>query len=366
MKIPLIDLKREYQEIKPAINLVVGRVLKGGRFILGSEVKAFELQLARFCDCKYCVGVNSGTDGLILSLKALGIGPGDEVITVANTFSATVASIVHVGARPVLVDINPETYLIDLQKIEPAITKKTRAIIVVHLYGQPVEMGPVLKLARQYSLKVIIDAAQAIGSTYQGQPAGSFGDVSVFSFYPAKNLGAYGDAGAVVTNNRAVARVVRMLRHQGQSRKYHHELVGFNSRLDELQAAILRVKLKKLKTWNKQRRQWAKYYLQQLTGLSLVLPVQPAETQTNWYLFVVRVKKRDQLKRYLAKQGIECGIHYPVPIHLLPAFKNLGYEPGDFPQTEQITEQILSLPMFPQLTKKEIDYICQAIKRFDP
>jgi dTDP-4-amino-4,6-dideoxygalactose transaminase len=364
MKVTLVDLQREYQEIKPAVDRAVERVLGSGRFVLGGELEKFEWALAAYCGVKCCIGVGSGTDGLMLSLRALGIGEGDEVLTVANTFAATVSAILQVGAKPVLIDIDPKTYLINTEKIEEKITKNTRAIIAVHLYGQPVNMRKINSLARRHKLKVIEDAAQAAGSLYRGKKAGTLGDVGVFSFYPSKNLGAYGDGGAVVTNSKRLAKMIRALRNQGERRKYEHVFVGYNSRLDSLQAAILRVKLKKLDLWNARRKKLAEVYFKGLKYLEVGLPYQRADAQTNWHLFVIRVKRRDQLLSFLKEWGVYCGIHYPTPIHLLPAYKMLGYQKGDFPESEKAASEILSLPMFPQLAKREVDYICKAIGEF--
>lgn len=316
MNIPLVDLGRETDASKQQIEVKIAAVVRRGDFVLGAEVGKFEAALAKFVGSRECVGVGSGTDGLILALRGLGIGKGDEVVTVANTFAATVAAIIHVGARPRLVDIRRDnSYLIDLDKLSKSITKNTRAIIAVHLYGQPVEMEVICRWAKKHALAVIEDAAQAIGSEYQSRRAGSWGDAGVFSFYPAKNLGAYGDGGAVVTNNEGLATKIRQLANQGQSRKYWHEWVGYNSRLDTIQAAVLRHKLTRLEAANRQRRQVANWYKAGLAGVpEVVLPLELDKRQTNWHLFVVGVPRRDELRLHLQSRGIGTGIHYPVPI----------------------------------------------------
>jgi len=363
MRIPFVDLKRQYKSIKDEINAKINEVLESTQFILGENVRAFEEEFARYCNAKYAVGVASGSDALTLSLKALGIGEGDEVITVPNTFIATVDSISRNNARPVFVDIDPETYNIDVNKIEEKITDKTKAIIPVHLYGQPADMDPILRIAKEYGLKVIEDACQAHGAEYKGKKVGALGGVGCFSFYPGKNLGAYGDGGIIVTNSFEFAEKVRMLRNYGQKIKYYHDFVGYNSRLDELQAAILRVKLRYLDEWNELRRLHAEEYdrcLEEVSGI--VLPFNKKNVKHVYHLYVMQCENRDAVQERLLSKGISTGIHYPAPIHLQQAYIKLGYHRGDFPVAEEYAKKILSLPMFPELTTDEIRYVSEQIK----
>ncbi len=365
MKIPLVNLNRQYLELKNKIDFNVGEVLKNGNFILGKEVSDFEQEFAKFCGTKYCLGVSSGWDGIHLSLKALGIGKGDEVIVQDNTFVASVFPIIETGAKPVLVDINKDTYQINIDLIEKAITKKTKAILPVHLYGIPAEMDKILKVARKYNLYVIEDACQAHGVMYRSKHCGTFGDIGVFSFYPGKNLGAAGDAGAVITNKKDIYEKIRILRDVGQNEKYHHMLIGYNNRLDTLQAAILSLKLKKLKIWNKKRIAIAESYDRLLSDLPISLsPQSNVISKNNYHLYVIRTSQRDELFNYLKKNGIYCGIHYPIPVHLQKAVKFLGYKKGDFPVTEKYAKEILSLPIFPQLKEVEVQYISNIIHKF--
>ena len=363
MKVLLVDLKREYQEIKPEVETAIFRVIRQGKFILGEELERFERQFAKFCGTRHCVGVNSGTDALILSLNALGINKNDEVIIPANTFAATAAAVVHLGARPVLVDVDPNTLLIDCEKVKEKISKKTKAVVAVHLHGKPADMDLLKAISLDHGLKLIEDSAHAVGASYKGKKVGSFGDAAIFSFYPSKNLGAYGDAGAVVTKNKKLAESVRILRNQGRKNGVYTE-IGYNSILDNLQAAVLFVKLKKLAKWNRMRAINARIYIQKLANLDLVIPGQLPNTKVNWQYFVIRVNKRDKLKKYLLQKGVRCGIHYPEPIHLLPAFKHLGYKKGVFPVAEKASREMLSLPMFPQLTDKEIEFVTSNIRKF--
>jgi dTDP-4-amino-4,6-dideoxygalactose transaminase len=365
MNIPLVDLKAQYQEIKKDLDFTVLKVLENGNFILGEEVGSFEKEFAKYCGTKYCVGVASGWEAIFLSLKALGIGQGDEVITAANTFIATVFPIIETGAKPVLVDIDPRTYQIDPELVEKVVTKKTKAILPVHLFGFPADLDEITKIARKYRLWVIEDAAQAHGSLYKGRHCGGVGDLGAFSFYPGKNLGAAGDAGAIVTNKKILAEKIRIMRDVGQSKKYYHTLFGYNSRLDTLQAAILSVKLKKLNLWNKQRKVLARLYDQLLADLPIVLPPKPNRgLNGNYHLYVIRTTKRDQLLEYLKDKGVYGGIHYPIPVHLQKALKGLGYQKGDFPITEKYAQEILSLPIYPQLRENEVRQISKLIHRF--
>jgi dTDP-4-amino-4,6-dideoxygalactose transaminase len=364
MNVPFVDLRREYSLIKDEINTKINEVLQSGHFILGENVKAFEKEFSNYCNAKYGVGVASGTDALLLSLKALDIKEGDEVITVANTFTATVDAISRSGATPVLVDINPETYNITVEKIKSKITDKTKVIIPVHLYGQPADMDPILEISEKYDLKVVEDACQAHGAEYKGRMVGSLGDAACFSFYPSKNLGAYGDGGMVVTNNEEIVEKIKMLREYGQSKKYHHDLIGYNSRLDEIQAAVLRVKLKYLDKNNEERRKHAKLYNELLVNTSLFTPIELPYVKHVYHLYVIRCKERDKLQQFLSSRGVSTGIHYPIPVHLQKAYSYLGYRLGAFPIVEKYANEILSLPMFPQLMGEEIEYVCDCIKDF--
>lgn len=365
MPIPLVDLKAQYRAIKKEIDRAIFEAIKNTNFILGENVQKFEKEFAKFCKVKYAIGVGNGTDALYLALRVLGIKTGDEVITPPNTFIATVEAITLNGAKPVFVDINPETYNIDITKIEKAITKKTKAIVPVHLYGQPADIGPILKIAKKYNLKVIEDAAQAHGAEYKGKRVGGLGDVGCFSFFPAKNLGAYGDGGMVVTNNKKIAEKVRLLRNHGRVQKYEHQIEGINSRLDELQAAILRVKLRYLNKWNQARRQRAKLYDNSLKNIKGVkIPFTPSWAVPVYYVYTIRTKERDKLQESLKKEGISTGLYYPIPLHLQPAYKYLGYKIGDFPETERAAKEILSLPICPELSKKDQNYVIQKIKEF--
>ena len=365
MNIPLVDLKAQYKSIEKEIDKAIFGVIKNTNFILGENVQKFEEEFAKFCQVKYAVGVGNGTDALYLTLRVCGISKGDEVITQPNTFIATTEAITLNGAKPVFVDINPETYNIEKSRIEKAITKKTKAIIPVHLFGQPADMNPILKIAKKYNLKVIEDAAQAHGAEYRGKRVGGLGDVGCFSFFPAKNLGAYGDGGMVVTNNKKLADGIRMLRNHGRVQKYEHEVEGVNSRLDELQAAILRVKLRYLDKWNKARCQCAEFYNKSLKNIKGVeTPFVPAWAKPVYYVYTIRVKERDKLKEYLEKKGISSGIYYPIPLHLQLAYKYLGYKRGDFPETEKAADEILNLPMYSELTISQIKFITNSIKDF--
>ncbi|MBP7087959.1 MAG: DegT/DnrJ/EryC1/StrS family aminotransferase [Candidatus Omnitrophica bacterium] len=363
--IPLVDLTAQYNTIKNEIKLEIDKVLSKGDFILGEAVGKFEESFSCFCDSDYCVGVSSGTDALFLSLLALGIGPGDEVITVANTFVATVLAISYTGAKPVLIDIDSKTFNLDLEKIEEKITPKTKAIMPVHLYGRAVDMERLSSLADKYHLKVVEDAAQAHGALYKGRKVGSFGIAGCFSFYPGKNLGAYGDAGCIVTSDKRVYEDLISLRNYGSPKKYYHNRIGYNHRLDTIQAAVLNVKLKYLAEWNKKRLNNAKIYNKKLKGIGdLIFPVIDDDDSCVFHLYVIRTKKRDNLLKYLKSYDIQCGIHYPVPIYSQEAYKHLGYHKEDFPVTENIVKEILSLPMYPELTEAEIDKIVSLIKNF--
>ncbi len=365
LQVPLVDLAAQYDAIANEIDDATSRVLRGTDYILGRDVGLLEEEFAALCRAEYAVGVDSGTSALELALRAYGVGPGDEVITAANTFVATVFAISYTGATPILVDVDPQTYTIDISKLERAITDRTKAIMPVHLYGQPADMDPILEIAQRRGLVVIEDACQAHGAKYKGKRVGSLGHAAAFSFYPAKNLGAYGDGGMVVTSDAQVAESLQMLRNYGQREKYCHVVRGYNHRLDTLQAAILRVKLKYLDVWNAARRQHADQYNRLLAGSAAVTPLEPDYAESVWHLYVIRVANRSGLSTYLADRGIATGIHYPIPIHLQPVYRDLGYKTGDFPITECYAEQILSLPMYPELTSTSIEYVAGAIRGFE-
>ena len=358
------NLSQEYWNIRSEIDEAISRVLSLGWFILGSEVEAFERRFAQYLGTKYCVGVASGTEAIALALMACDVGPGNEVITVAHTAVPTVSAISMVGARPVFVDIHSDSYLMDANHVEAAITSRTRAILPVHLYGQCVDMDPLLAIAREHGLPVIEDCAQAHGAVYRGRKAGTMGLMGAFSFYPSKNLGCYGDGGAVVTSDVALAEKLRMLRNYGQKQRYHHEIKGINSRLDELQAAILTVKLRYLDPWNIRRRQIASRYTAGLQGLPLQPPIEMSHGQHVYHLYAIQTSPREALRLYLSNHGVQALIHYPVPVHLQPAYTDLGYMPGDLPVTEHVAASVLSLPIYPQLCSTEVESIITSIRKF--
>lgn len=364
MTIPLVDLKAQYRSIKQEIDDAIRRVIGNTTFILGQEVSSFEENFAAFCDTKYAIGTSSGTSALHLALLTCGIEPGDEVITVSHTFTATAEAVIHAGAVPVFVDIDPCSCNIDPDLIEATVTERTKAIIPVHLYGQPAEMDPIMHLAGRYGLKVIEDAAQAHGAEYRGRRVGSIGHVACFSFFPGKNLGAYGDGGAVVTNDVEIAEKVRLLRNHGRTDKYEHLMAGYGYRLDALQAAILNVKLRYMDEWNDRRRANAEAYRELLTGLELTLPEELEHLKSVYHLFVICTRQRDAMLRHLKAKQIHAGIHYPIPLHMQPAFQHLGYKLGDFPHTEQATKEVLSLPLYPELSIQQIEKIAESIREF--
>lgn len=359
--IPLIDLKTQYLSIKEEIDKAILRVLESSQFVLGDEVAAFEEAFAAYCGARHGIAVNSGTSALHLALLAVGIGPGDEVITVPFTFVATVAAIEYTGARPVFVDIEPRSYTIDVNQIKNKITKRTKAILPVHLYGQPADMDPLLDLADRHGLMVIEDAAQAHGAEYKGHRVGSLGALGCFSFYPGKNLGAYGEGGMVVTNNPDLCRKIRMLRDWGQDRRYYHVLKGYNYRMEGLQGAILRVKLRHLEAWTNARRVHAARYNQQLSGLGFITPEEMDYARHVYHVYAVRIPDRDKRHQALVSQGIQTGIHYPIPIHLQEAYRDLGYRPGDFPVSEEVAGEVLSLPVYPEISNSQIDFVCSRL-----
>ncbi|MDB6169046.1 MAG: DegT/DnrJ/EryC1/StrS aminotransferase [Verrucomicrobia bacterium] len=363
MKVPFLDLKAHHAPLRGEIMAAMNEVIEANAFAGGPAVTRFEEDFARYCGADFCVGVGNGTDSLWFSLLALGIGAGDEVITVPMTFMATVEAITFAGARPVFVDIEPKTCTMDVAAIAAAITPRTKAIMPVHLFGHCADLDPILEIARQKNLHVIEDAAQAPGALYKGRKAGSFGRAGSFSFYPGKNLGAWGEAGAVVTSDPAVRDRVRMLRDHGQAQKYHHDIVGWNGRMDGLQGAVLGVKLKYLDQGNRQRRRHALRYEELLRDVGgVILPTEAEPGRTNHHLYAVRVKQRDVVMKKMAEQRIGCGIHYPVPVHLQKAYASLGHHRGDFPVSEACADTFLSLPMYPELTDVQIETVASALK----
>jgi len=408
LKIPLVDLKTQYESIKREVDFAIQAVIDESAFTLGKYVERFERSFAKYCGTKYCIGVSSGTDALHLALRACGIGQGDEVITVPNTFIATAEAISMTGAKPVFVDIDEQTYNMDAERLREYLEHRNlpKAVIPVHLYGQPCNMDTILKIAKQYNLKVIEDACQAHGALYYSSRSrmrdvknryrssllshhsktpspkpithyqlpvtghrspvgiGTMGDAGCFSFYPGKNLGAYGDGGAIITNNPEIAQKLRLLRNHGQESKYIHLIKGYCNRLHAMQAAILSVKLKRLDEWNQRRRENALIYDQLLEDTGIIPPYVDDKVKHVYHLYVIRIKNRDTLRTALKSKGIATGIHYPIPLHLQPAYAYLGHKPGDFPITERVANEILSLPMFPELTPEQIEYIVKQIKDF--
>lgn len=358
--IPFVDLRAQFAQIRAEVLPRITELCEQGSFVGGAEVAAFEREFAAFCEVSHCVGVANGTDALWLTLKAMEIGPGDEVIVPVNTFIATAEAVSAVGARPVFVDHDPY-YHLDPKAVEAAVTERTRAIIAVHLYGQPANMDPVLAVARQHGLKVIEDAAQAHGSLYKGRKAGSLAEAATFSFYPSKNLGACGDAGAVVTDDAGLAERVRLLAQHGSKVKYLHLMPGFNSRLDAVQAAVLRVKLRRLEGWNEARARHAETYDRLLAHLPVALPGRAPDRTHAFHLYVVRVPDRDRVAQRLEARGVQTGIHYPLPLHLQPAYAGLDPGPRRFPRAEAWTPELLSLPLFPELTAEQIGAVCVAL-----
>jgi dTDP-4-amino-4,6-dideoxygalactose transaminase len=362
--IPLVDLKAQYESIKGEIDEAIAEVLASTQFILGPKVEAFEAEFADYCQSRFAFGVDSGTSALHLALLAAGVGPGDEVITVSYTFVATVAAIIYTGATPVFVDIDPLTCNIDPAKIEAVITPRTKVIMPVHLYGTCADMDSILDIARRHNLLVVEDAAQAVGAEYKGKRAGSMGELACFSFYPGKNLGAYGEAGAVVTSNEKYVEIIKQLRDQGQSAKYLHERVGYNFRMEAIQGAVLRVKLKHLDDWTSARRQHARFYFSELANSGLRLLEEPPACKSVYHIFPLFTEQRDELREHLHANGISSGIHYPIPVHMQRGFNNLGFNEGDLPQTEGVCREVLSLPMYPELTNETVTQITQAVNQF--
>jgi dTDP-4-amino-4,6-dideoxygalactose transaminase len=360
--IPILDLRKQYLSIKDEIDAAIQGVLQGGQFILGPEVTELEERVAAYCGCRYGIGVASGTDALRLTLTALEVGPGDEVITTPFTFVATANTISHCGAQPVFVDIDARTYNLDPAAVEAAVTSRTKGLVVVHLYGQPCDMGPLIAVARRHGLFVVEDAAQALGATYQGQRVGSFGDAGCLSFFPSKNLGAYGDGGMVVTNNAALADKVEVLRRQGGKKKYYHEVLGFNSRLDTLQAAVLNVKLTYLESWNQRRREAAHRYNQLLSNLPVTTPNEQPGSCHVYHQYTIRALERNELAAYLKKQGVATMVYYPVPLHRQPLYEDSV--PVCAPNADRAAQEVLSLPMSPDLATSDQEYISDLIRSF--
>jgi dTDP-4-amino-4,6-dideoxygalactose transaminase len=365
MEIPIFTPVRQYLNLKEEIDNVIQKILNRGDFILGEEVKEFEQSVARYLGVKHAIGVASGTDALQIALMAIGLKPGDEVITTPFTFVATAETIVLLGGKPVYVDIDERTYNINPELIEDKITEKTKAIIPVHLYGQPAEMEKILDIARRYNLYVIEDSAQAFGAEYKGRKVCTFGDIACISFFPTKNLGAFGDAGMVVTNSDDLAEKIRMIRVHGSKKRYHHELLGVNSRLDTLQAGILLVKLKYVDEWNKRRIEIANRYSNSLKDIdSIITPYAEPYNKHIYHQFTIRTNRRDELIEFLKGRGIQTAVHYPIPLHLQKAFSYFGYKEGDFPIAEKCSREVLSLPMFPELRDDEVDYVIGSIVDF--
>ena len=360
--IPFVDLKAQYASVKHEVDAAIQGVLESCQFTLGGEVAAFEQEFAAYCQSKHGIGVNTGTSALHLALLAANVGPGDEVITVPFTFVATAAAIHYTGAKPVFVDIDPKSFNMDPGAIESAITTRTKAIIPVHLYGQPADMGPILQIAKKRGLIVIEDACQAHGAEYQGRRAGSLGDMGCFSFYPGKNLGAYGEGGMVVTGNAEYARTIRMLRDWGAEKKYQHVLKGYNYRLEGLQGAVLRVKLRHLEAWTEARRAAAARYDRLFADSGVGTPMAMPHVRHVYHIYAVRTPERQKWQDALQARGIQTGIHYPIPVHLLPAYADLGYKAGQFPHSELAAAEVLSLPMFPELTAEQSETVSRAVK----
>ena len=359
--IPFVDLKREYAEIGEEVSQAIQHVLRSGWFILGEETEKFEEEFSKYVGARFGIGVNSGSDALYLAVKALGISNGDEVLTVSHTMISTVDAITRNGAKPIFVDINPETYIMDESKIEAKISDKTRAILPVHLYGHPADMQPLIEIADKHGLYVIEDACQAHGSEYQNTKVGSIGEIGCFSFYPTKNLGAYGDGGMIVTNKEELAGKLKKMRNYGQSKKNYHDFAGVNSRLDEIQAAILRTKLRYLDEWNEKRRKFAKLYNERLENMEAITPIEKEYAKHVYHLYVIRHKQRDKLQQNLLKRGVQTLIHYPIPVHMQKAY--LTHD--KLPTTERICCEILSLPMNPWLREEEIETICKFVHDYD-
>ena len=361
MKVPYFDLKLQYASIRDEVLAALDRVCQNASFILGEEVSKFEAEFASYCEVKHCVALNSGTSALHLALLALNVQPGDDVITTANTFVATVEAICYTGAKPVLVDIDPRTANLDVRLVEAAITERTKAIIPVHLYGRPADLDSIMEIARRHKVAVIEDACQAHGARYRGRRVGGFGLAAAFSFYPGKNLGAYGEGGALTTNDDGVAEFARAMRDHGQSRRYYHDRIGYNYRMDGFQGAVLRIKLKRLDEWTRKRQEYARLYRAVLHNADIDLPRDDPEAENVYHLFPVYVDDRDRLRVELEERGVQTAIHYPVPVHLQKPYAALGYERGALPQTERACERVMSMPVFPEMTPEQVRYAAEAL-----
>lgn len=364
MKVDLLDLKVQYGNIQKEIDKAIKDVLESTHFIMGPNVKELEKEIAEFTGVKHAIAVANGTDALMLSLKALGVGPGDEVITTPFTFFASAETTSVLGATPVFVDIDKNTLCIDPEKIEEKITEKTKAIIPVHIFGQMCQMDKIMEIANKYNIPVIEDACQAIGSEYKGKKAGSIGKAGTYSFFPTKNLGCYGDGGMIVTNDDELAENIRLLRVHGSRKKYHHEVIGYNSRLDEIQAAILRVKLKHLKEWNKLRYEKAHIYSELLKDTDIVLPYEDKDCTHIYHQYVIRTKNRDEFVEFLKENGVSTAIYYPVPVQMLEVYKYLGYKEGNLPVAEETCKLTFALPMYPEIAKDQQEYVVNCMKKF--
>jgi dTDP-4-amino-4,6-dideoxygalactose transaminase len=363
MRVPFLDLSAHHAPLRSEIDAAIGEVINSGAFAGGPFVSQFEEHFAVYCQSKFCIGVGSGTDALWLTLLAFGVGPGDEVITVPNTFMATAEAITYCGAKPVFVDVDPLTYTMDPSLLEEAISPRTKAVIPVHLFGQPADMDPVVEIAHAHGLLVIEDAAQAHGAEYRGRRTGSLAHAACFSFYPGKNLGAFGEAGAVVTDDPELQKRIQILRDHGQVHKYHHAMIGWNARMDGIQAAVLGVKLQYLEKGNKLRRAHARQYDEALSGMGeVVTPFAADYARHVYHVYAIRVSRRDEVIELLAGMGVACGVHYPVPVHLQQAYSSLGYESGAFPVAERAARQFVSLPMFPELSSSQIEIVVNALK----
>jgi dTDP-4-amino-4,6-dideoxygalactose transaminase len=363
LPVPLVDLKAQYEIIKAEVDVAIARVLQNTSFVMGREVATFEKAFAEYLGAQFCVGVNSGTAALQLALMACDVGPGDEVIVPSFTFFATAEAVSVLGATPIFVDIDPVSYTVTAEAVESAITSRTRAMIPVHLYGQAVDLDPIIALGKKHNLRVIEDAAQAHGAEYKGKRVGPLSDAGCFSFYPSKNLGAYGEAGAIVTNDEDCARRLRLLRDHGSTSKYVHEIVGYNFRMEEIQAVVLNVKLPHLDDWNNQRRARAATYNDLLRDCGLMLPREMDYARHVYHVYAVQSADRDELQKRLAKAGIQTGVHYPIPNHLQPAYADLGYKPGRLPVTEQLSERLLSLPIYPELSEEQQHHVADVCGR---
>ena len=364
MKIPMLDLKAQYKCFEKEVLVEVKDIMERQDFVLGKEVQELEEKIARYCHTKYAIGVASGTDALILALRAMGIGPGTEVITTPFTFVATAEAIALTGAKPVFVDINPGTYNIEPSLIEERITSKTKAVIPVHLYGLCADMDPILKIAKKHDLKILEDCAQAIGSEYKGRRTGSMGDAGAISFFPSKNLGAFGEGGMVVTNNEAINGGVRLLRVHGSDKRYYHDIIGYNSRLDNLQAAILGIKLKLLDQWIEERISLASFFNEQFSSLPVDTPRTPEGYKHSYHLYVLRSKEKERIEAYLNDKGIESRTYYPIPLHLQKCFNYLGYKEGACPNAEAASKETFSIPVYPELNKDQREYIADTVRQF--